>query len=75
MTVRVMNVTAGLCRQDHTTDIAARTQTATIQMTVSAKQERGNVLAVAANLASNILSPDGRPTLLYCITFVFALLH
>ena len=56
---------------NHMPPIAARTQTATIQMTVCAKQN----LAVVANLANNTLSQAGRLTLLYCIRFVFALLH
>ena len=75
MTVIVRNVTASSCHQDHFTDTAARTQTATIQMTVSAEQDRGSVLTVAANLSSNILSQHGRLNLLYCIRFVFASLH
>ena len=54
-TVRVMNVTARLC--SNPTDIAARTQSATIQITVSAKQ---NLAAAVANLASNTSSQAGR---------------
>ena len=71
MTVRVRNVSAGLCRQDHMTAIAAGTQTATIQMTVSAKQN----LAAVANLASNTFSQAGRLTLFFAFVFVFALSH
>ena len=69
--VMMRNVTAGSCRQDHTTDIAARTHPVTIQITVSAKQN----LAVVVNLAINILRQAGRLTLLYCTRFVFASLH
>ena len=54
--VMMRNVTAGSCRQDHTTDIAARTHPVTIQITVSAKQN----LAAVANLASNTSSQAGR---------------
>jgi len=67
-----MNVNAGFSHiHNQVPPIAARTQTATIQMTVCAKQN----LAVVANLANNTLSQAGRLTLLYCIRFVFALLH
>ena len=65
--VRTMNVTAGSCLNPK--DIAARTQTATIQITVSAKQNP----AAVANLASNILSQAGRQ--LCFIAFVSYLLH
>ena len=72
MTVRMMNVNAGFSHiHNQVPPIAARTQTATIQMTVCAKQN----LAVVANLANNTLSQAGRLTLLYCIRFVFALVH
>ena len=50
-------------------DIAARTQTATIQITVSAKR----TLPSVANLASNILSQAGRQ--ICFIAFVSYLLH
>ena len=75
--VRVMNVTARLSAQScsNPTDIAARTQTATIQTTVSAKKN----LAAVANLASNISSQAGRLNfallhsyLLYCTSFVLS---
>ena len=65
-----MNVTAA-SRPTSVLHIAARTQTATIQITVNAKRN----LAAVANLASNILSQAGRLTLLYCTRFVFASLH